>query len=33
MAGDFWLSNLQLAAIEPLLPTNQPGARRWTTGG
>jgi putative transposase len=28
MAGEFWLSDRQWAAIEPLLPTNQPGARR-----
>src|ERR1700733_2829453 len=28
MAGEFWLDEEQWAAIEPLLPTNQPGARR-----
>lgn len=28
MAGEFWLDDQQWAAIEPLLPTNQPGARR-----
>lgn len=28
MAGEFWLSDRQWAAIEPLLPKNQPGARR-----
>ena len=28
MAGEFWLDDRQWAAIEPLLPTNQPGARR-----
>jgi transposase len=28
MAGEFWLSEAQWAAIEPLLPRNQPGARR-----
>jgi len=28
MAGEFWLSDRQWAAIEPLLPQNQPGARR-----
>jgi transposase len=28
MAGEFWLSDEQWAAIEPLLPRNQPGARR-----
>jgi transposase len=28
MAGEFWLSDTQWAAIEPLLPRNQPGARR-----
>jgi transposase len=28
MAGEFWLSDRQWAAIAPLLPTNQPGARR-----
>ncbi len=28
MAGEFWLSNAQWAVIGPLLPTNQPGARR-----
>ena len=28
MAGEFWLSDRQWAALEPLLPTNQPGARR-----
>ena len=28
MAGEFWLSDGQWAAIEPLLPRNQPGARR-----
>lgn len=28
MAGEFWLSETQWEAIEPLLPRNQPGARR-----
>ena len=28
MAGAFWLSDRAWSAIEPLLPTNQPGARR-----
>ena len=28
MAGEFWLSDSQWEAIEPLLPRNQPGARR-----
>lgn len=28
MAGEFWLSDAQWAVICPLLPTNQPGARR-----
>ena len=28
MAGEFWLSDRQWAVISPLLPTNQPGARR-----
>src|SRR5215469_8217757 len=28
MAGEFWLDDRQWAAIEPLLPTNQPGAHR-----
>lgn len=28
MAGEFWLSEAQWAAIEPLLPRNQPGAHR-----
>ena len=28
MANEFWLSDMQWAAIEPLLPRNQPGARR-----
>ena len=28
MAALFWLSDRQWAAIEPLLPTNQPGAHR-----
>lgn len=28
MAGEFWLSDRQWAALEPLLPQNQPGARR-----
>ncbi len=28
MAGEFWLSDQAWAAIEPLLPKNQPGARR-----
>src|SRR2546428_13656956 len=28
MAGEFWLADRQWAAIEPLLPKNQPGARR-----
>lgn len=28
MAGEFWLSDRQWAAMAPLLPTNQPGARR-----
>ena len=28
LANEFWLSDAQWAAIEPLLPKNQPGARR-----
>lgn len=28
MAGEFWLDDRQWAVLEPLLPTNQPGARR-----
>jgi transposase len=28
MAEEFWLDDRQWAALEPLLPTNQPGARR-----
>jgi transposase len=28
MTGEFWLSEAQWGAIEPLLPKNQPGARR-----
>jgi transposase len=28
MAGEFWLDDGQWAALEPLLPRNQPGARR-----
>ena len=28
MAGEFWLSDRQWAVLAPLLPTNQPGARR-----
>ena len=28
MSGEFWLSDTQWAVIEPLLPKNQPGARR-----
>jgi transposase len=28
MAGEYWLSDRAWAAIEPLLPQNQPGARR-----
>jgi transposase len=28
MAGEFWLSDGQWVAIEPLLPKNQPGAHR-----
>ena len=28
MAGLFWFSDRQWSVIEPLLPTNQPGARR-----
>lgn len=28
MAGEFWLSEEAWAAIEPLMPKNQPGARR-----
>ena len=28
MAGVFWFSDRQWAVIEPLLPSNQPGARR-----
>ncbi len=28
MANEFWLSDAQWAAIEPLLPKNQPGAQR-----
>ena len=37
MAGEFWLSNRQWSVLEPLLPTNQPGARRvddrWVISG
>ena len=28
MASEFWLNDRQWSAIEPLLPRNQPGARR-----
>jgi transposase len=28
MASEFWLSDAQWAAIDPLLPKNRPGARR-----
>ena len=28
MANEFWLNDRQWLAIEPLLPSNQPGARR-----
>lgn len=28
MAGEFWLNDRQWAAIDPLLPKNQPGAHR-----
>lgn len=28
MAGEYWLSDRAWVAIEPLLPKNQPGARR-----
>lgn len=28
MSGEFWLSDRQWAVLDPLLPTNQPGARR-----
>ena len=28
MANEFWLNDVQWSAIEPLLPDNQPGARR-----
>ena len=28
MASEFWLNERQWSAIEPLLPRNQPGARR-----
>jgi transposase len=28
MAGEFWLDDRQWSVIEPLLPTNQPGAHR-----
>ena len=28
MAGEYWLSDRAWAAVEPLLPRNQPGARR-----
>jgi transposase len=28
MANEFWLNDRQWLAIEPLLPRNQPGARR-----
>jgi transposase len=28
MANEFWLSDKQWLAIEPCMPTNQPGARR-----
>ena len=28
MSGEFWLNEQQWSAIEPLLPRNQPGARR-----
>lgn len=28
MGGEFWLDDRQWSAIEPLLPKNQPGARR-----
>jgi transposase len=28
MAGEFWFSDRQWTIIEPLMPRNQPGARR-----
>lgn len=28
MANQYWLSDDQWAVLEPLLPSNQPGARR-----
>ena len=28
MANEFWLSEMQWSRLEPLLPTNQPGAHR-----
>ncbi len=28
MAGEFWLSEAQWGALGPLLPKNQPGARK-----
>ena len=33
MAGEFWLSEAQWGAIEPLLPKNQLGARRTDDRG
>ena len=33
MAGEFWLSEAQWGAIGPLLPKNQPGARRTDDRG
>ena len=37
MAGTYWLSDRAWSAIEPLLPRNQPGARRvddkWVISG
>lgn len=37
MAGEFWLSDRRWAAMQPMLPTNQPGAcrtdDRWVISG
>jgi transposase len=37
MSGEFWLSEAQWSATGPLLPKNQPGARRtddrWVISG
>lgn len=33
MTSEFWLSDQQWSAIEPLLPRNQPGARRVYASG